>query len=132
MSPGTFPVLLGVAGFAALAIPGAGLLLLDARGLVREATAKLDALCRHRFTAELRDGVLAPLAGAAQVDGHEQRRLEESARALRGIDLAGRLVGGAAAYDALLAEARDSVRQATEAGSLGPVRAARLGEILAG
>ena len=102
------------------------------RGLVREATAKLDALCRHRFTAELRDGVLAPLGGASVVDAHEQRRLEGCARALRGIDQAGRLVGGAAEYDALLAEAHDSVRQATEAGSLSRVRGARLGEILSG
>jgi len=102
------------------------------RGRVRKVIAKLDALCRHRFSEGLRDGVLTPLGGTTVIDAPEQKRLENCARALRGIDLAGRRIGGAPAYDALLEEAHASVRQATQAGCLSRVRGLRLVEILSG
>lgn len=87
----------------------------------------LDERCRARFADELAHHVLAPLAqGAAQ---GQIEALEETARRLRRLELAGRRLGGGEHYDRIV---RAAVRDigASMPGSL--VERARLVEILAG
>ena len=94
---------------------------------------QLDAICRERFSAGIETGLVAPLTSAsAPVDGAAQKQLEECARYLRAAETAGRKLGSAATYDALLAQASETVQKAAEVGSLSPVRMSRLIEILAG
>jgi hypothetical protein len=94
---------------------------------------KLDTVCRARFVDGMAKGLVAPLAAAAApMDAAGQMHLESCARDLRTIETAGRKLGSPAAYDALLAEASEAVREAAGRGNLGGVRAVRLVEILAG
>jgi hypothetical protein len=88
---------------------------------------RLDERCRARFAENLARQLLAPLTEAAEPG--EMEPLEEAARGLRRLELAGRQLGGDEHYDRML---RTAARQIGEdrAGSL--VERARLVEILAG
>lgn len=99
---------------------------------LRTIRNRLDQACRARFEDELRREVLAPLdvlAGPLDRDG--QVGLENAARDLRGLEKAGRRVGGAADYDGLLRRACETILS-TDPNALSPVRKLRLIELLAG
>jgi hypothetical protein len=94
---------------------------------------KLSGICQERFERGVTEGMVARLGtSAAPVDGECQTELEACSRDLRKLDLAARHLGGPAEYDRLLAQARNSVRLAADAGTLTPMRHCRLIEILAG
>jgi len=88
---------------------------------------QLDAQCRTRFAENLACQVLAPLAEAVAQDKMES--LEEAARGLRRLEIAGRQLGGGEHYDHML---RAAAQQITTDGSGSLVERARLVEILAG
>jgi hypothetical protein len=93
---------------------------------VRQA---LDAGCRTRFAAGLRDEVLAPLQTGGSLD---TRLLEAAARDLRALETEARAAGGGSAYDLMLRQAADAVKALPA--ETGPDRTdrMRLVEILAG
>jgi hypothetical protein len=89
---------------------------------------QLDAGCRTRFAAGLRDEVLAPLqmGGSADI-----RAVEAAARDLRALETEARVIGGGSAYDLMLRQAADALKSLPEAGP-GLTDRLRLVEILAG
>jgi hypothetical protein len=87
----------------------------------------LDERCQARFTENLDRQVLAPLPDA--IAQGEMATLEEAARRLRRLEIAGRRLGGGDQYDRLLRAAAREIG-AGESGSR--VERARLIEILAG
>jgi hypothetical protein len=94
---------------------------------------KLDAVCRGRFVEGLKTCLVAPLAAAtAPVDSEGQKQFENHARDLRAVEMVGRRLGNATAYDGILSRASEAVRLATASGHLSPLRAVRLVEILSG
>jgi|GEM_PF-1744302 len=94
---------------------------------------RLDQACRARFADGIRDGLITPLALASTpLDGVDQTRLETTARNLRTLETAARLVGSPASYDALLQRAAETVCAAAADGTLSSVRTIRLVEILSG
>nr|WP_294521094.1 hypothetical protein [uncultured Rhodopila sp.] len=94
--------------------------------LVRQ---QLDAGCRVRFAAGLRDEVLAPLLAGGSPD---VRVLEIAARDLRALETEARVVGGGSAYDLMLRQAADAVQALPAEGGPGRTDRIRLVEILAG
>lgn len=88
---------------------------------------QLDEHCRARFAENLERQVLAPLTEAAAQG--EMESLEEAARGLRRLELAGRQLGGEEHYDRMLRTAARQIGE-DETGSL--VERARLVEILTG
>jgi hypothetical protein len=92
---------------------------------VRQA---LDAGCRTRFAAGLRDEVLASLASG----NPDMRMLEAAGRDLRALETEARAVGGGAAYDLMLRQAADAVRALPAAAGPGRSDRLRLVEIFAG
>jgi hypothetical protein len=103
------------------------------RPRLRGIRDKLDSICRLRFADGLKSGLAAPLAASSPpIDSASQRRLESCARDLRTVETAGRGLGNPAAYNALLLQAETTVAAAAKDGSLSPVRAVRLIEILSG
>jgi hypothetical protein len=88
---------------------------------------QLDECCRARFAENLARQVLAPLAEAAAQG--EMESLEEAARGLRRLEMAGRQLGGEEHYDRML---RTAARQIGEDGPGSLVERARLVEILVG
>jgi len=100
---------------------------------LRSIGAQMDAICRDRFVDGINKGLAAPLdAASGPVDGDGQKRLESCARDLHIVDAAGRKLGGAAPYDALIAQASEVIATAVASGTLSRVRGIRLVEILAG
>jgi len=94
---------------------------------------RFDQACRTRFADGVRDVIIEPLAVTAEPIGPAvQVRLEGDARALHNFSSEARHAANPAAFDAMLAEASAAIESAAEAGTLSPVRAARLIEILAG
>jgi hypothetical protein len=102
------------------------------RARLRGIRDKLDSVCRDRFADGMKRGLVAPLAGASPVDQNGQKQLENCARELRTVEIAGRKLGTHAAYDALLEQAAEAVQAGADAGNLTPIRAVRLVEILSG
>ena len=104
------------------------------RPRVRSLRAQLDKASRLCFAKGMREEIAAPLAAlteaATSADG--QRRLEASARELRGLETIGRHVSDAASYDQHLERMSEAVREAFAAGSISLARACRLVEILSG
>nr|WP_294555812.1 hypothetical protein [uncultured Rhodopila sp.] len=92
---------------------------------VRQA---LDAGCRTRFAAGLRDEVLAPLAGGSP----DMRVLEAAGRDLRALETEARAAGGGGAYDLMLRQAADAVKALPAEVGPGRTDRIRLVEILAG
>ena len=93
----------------------------------------IDTICRGRLAEGMKSGLLTPLGQAHHpLNAAEQKDMENCARDLRFVDMAGRKLGSPAAYDALLSEATDAVEAAVDSGGLGAVRAVRLVEILSG
>jgi hypothetical protein len=99
------------------------------RAHLKTVRQTLDAGCRTRFAAGLRDEVLAPLLAEGSPD---MRILESAARDLRALETEARAVGGGSAYDLMLRQAADAVKALPA--EAGPDRAdrIRLVEILAG
>lgn len=93
---------------------------------VRQA---LDAGCRTRFAAGLRDEVLAPLLAGGSPD---MRVMEAAARDLRALETEARAAGGGAAYDLMLRQAADAVKALPADAGPGRTDRIRLVEILAG
>ncbi|MFL5255962.1 MAG: hypothetical protein ACJ8AI_24315, partial [Rhodopila sp.] len=87
---------------------------------------QVDAGCRARFTASLREQVLARLHGAGE---QEMSALESAARGLRALETEARVMGGGSAYDLMLSQAADAVKAET---GLDQTDQIRLVEILAG
>jgi hypothetical protein len=103
------------------------------RPRLRGIRDKLDTICRVRLADGVKTGLAAPLAASSPpIDGAGQKRLETCARDLRTVETAGRKLGSPAAYNALLLEAETAVAVAAKGGSLSPMRAVRLVEILSG
>jgi hypothetical protein len=67
----------------------------------------LDAGCRTRFAAGLRDELLAPLLAGGNPD---MRVIEAAARDLRALETEARAAGGGPAYDVMLRQAADAVK----------------------
>jgi hypothetical protein len=105
----------------------------DDRPRLQAIRAKLDGICRERFTRGVGEGFVARLTAATQpMDGAGQAELETCARDLRRLDASARKVGDAAGYDKQLLQATEAVKSAAVAGTLTPMRHYRLIEILAG
>jgi len=106
------------------------------RGRVQAIRKAADEACRASFGHLLAEEMVAPLAalrrdGATASDG-TVLALEETARALRRVEGAGRRLGWAEGYDAALrAAAAEVVRNAAATG-LGRIEQLRLVEMLAG
>jgi hypothetical protein len=99
-------------------------------GRVAGLRGRLSAACRERFAMGLHDDLLLRLR-EGQGDGAAEA-LENAARHLRALESEGRVLGGAAAYDAWLARAVEAVRGLPAGGLLDEVEKLRLVEILAG
>ena len=92
---------------------------------------RLDASCRARFAEALSEELLGPLCTMTEAaDAATVERLEGTARSLRELESEARAVGGADAYDTLLARAADIVNR--PAIGLGVTDRVRLVEILSG
>ena len=92
---------------------------------------RLDEACRARFAAglvaDLVGKLVAPAPDPAMIDAWEH-----TARGLRAFETEARGLGGGSAYDALLREAADTVRDLPVRGAMRPVTRVRLVEILTG
>jgi hypothetical protein len=103
------------------------------RERIKAIRRQLDTSCRSRFAEGLTTDFIAPLRsnpGSAGDDPVE--RLEEAARGLRALETEARSVGGGEAYDKLLRQAAEIVRQTPGADRIGRADKVRLVEILAG
>jgi hypothetical protein len=99
------------------------------RAQLNAARQNLDAGCRARFAAGLRDHVLAPLSEAALRD---IAGTEAAARDLRALETEARTVGGASTYDLMLRQAAEAIKAAPAGDGLERSDQLRLVEILAG
>jgi len=100
---------------------------------LRAIRQRLAETCRERFVEGLQTGLVAPLASApGPVDAGRQTQLEAAARGLRALETAARKLDNPEAYDSLMRQATDTVRDAAKAGTLALVRQCRLVEILSG
>jgi hypothetical protein len=89
--------------------------------------------CEAVFTERLSTDLLDPLRISAAAMGPEAEwELEDRERGLRALETEARRGGGGKAYDALLGQAADMVREVTVRGGLGEAGGLRLTEILAG
>jgi hypothetical protein len=97
---------------------------------LQEVRRRMDEGCRAQFAGALQTELLDPLRGAAGVmDPSRQKDLEAAARQLRDWETAGRQIGGATDYDAILEEAAAAIGSEQE---LSVPRRVRLVEIIAG
>ncbi|MEO9191564.1 MAG: hypothetical protein ABI224_16405 [Acetobacteraceae bacterium] len=95
--------------------------------------ANLDAKCRVRFAATLREALIAPLQGATQAaTPSEASDLEGAARDLRRFEQAARELGNPDSYDDALRRAAEQVRALPDASPEDHADRVRLVEILAG
>lgn len=103
------------------------------RGRVHAIRRRLEAGCKARFTAGLKDELLAPLQhlGISPAPA-DIPTLEAAARGLRVLETEGRTVGGGATYDALLDQAADVIKDDTMLDRLSRADQTRLVEILRG
>ena len=100
---------------------------------VLQIRARLDAACKARFTNTLEQDLLTPLRDRASMARPTPApALEATARGLRVLETEARVVGSGRSYDALLAEAAETVRSTSVGEWMGLVEQARLVEILEG
>jgi hypothetical protein len=137
---------LGDATLAALSLAGrldslegCGLLTGDRQRQVQALRRAAEQACRERFLASAEQHLIAPLlalAEAPEVGDEAVAAIEAEARELRGLEAAGRRLGGSAAYDRALRAMAETLAalggRTTDAGGLRPVDLARTIEILAG
>lgn len=137
---------LGDAAWAALELAGrledleaCALLTGDRKRRLHGLRRAAEEACRERFLASAEEHLVAPvmaLAAAPEVDDDAVAAIEAEARGLRGLEAAGRRLGGSGAYDrALRAMAETLARlgaRARHPGGLRPMDLARTVEILAG
>jgi hypothetical protein len=103
------------------------------RARLRAIRGRLDASCHARFAEGLADEFIAPLQQFRRAtDPDAPQQLEATARQLRNLEIAGRRLGSAAAYDALLRQAAATVRDLAPDAGLTLIDRIRLIEILAG
>ncbi len=101
----------------------------ERRDRVRAARRRLNASCKARFAAALRDELLAPLQNP---EPPPVALLEASARGLRVLETAAREAGSGPDYDRLLAQAAGAIAQDAMRDGLSPMERVRLVEILTG
>jgi hypothetical protein len=100
------------------------------RARLKDVRQRIDEGCRAQFAGALQTELLDPLRGAAgAMDSARQKELEATARQLHDWEAAGRQIGGAAEYDAILQEATAAIGGEAE---LSVPRRVRLVEIIAG
>jgi hypothetical protein len=105
----------------------------DRRERLVEVRARIKTECQTRFTERLSTDLLDPLRACSADSGPEAGwELEAAARGLRALETEARRVGDDKAYDVLLAQAADMVRETTAQGGLDRVEGLRLMEIVAG
>lgn len=104
-----------------------------ARSRLQALRRRLETDCKARFASGLEEELLVPLHQLGlQSSAADISRLEATARGLRGLETAGRLVGGGATYDLLLGKAAEAIKDRGMRDRLSPVDQRRLVEILAG
>jgi hypothetical protein len=100
------------------------------RTRLQDVRRRMDEGCRAQFAGALQTELLDPLrSAAAAMDPARQKDLEAAARQLRNWETAGRHIGGAAGYDAILDEAAAAIGGEAE---LSVSRRVRLVEVIAG
>jgi hypothetical protein len=100
------------------------------RTRLQDVRRRMDEGCRAQFAGALQTELLDPLrSAAAAMDPARQKDLEAAARQLRNWETAGRQIGGAAGYDAILDEAAAAIGGEAE---LSVSRRVRLVEVIAG
>ncbi|MCX7371253.1 MAG: hypothetical protein NTW56_02235 [Alphaproteobacteria bacterium] len=108
----------------------------ERRQRLRQLRNEIDQSCRTAYAAALKAQLMAPIAemvGAAT--DAEIIALEDRARGVRRLALAGRRIGGRAAYDQMeadIASAIEGIMANDNAADLNTIDAARLVEILCG
>ncbi len=103
------------------------------RKQVRLLRQRLDGDCKARFVAGMTMDLLAPMQTLPdQPSAAEVMKLEAAARGLRVLEAKGRPLGSGPAYDKMLTQAADAMREAPDDGGLALTDRVRLLEILAG
>lgn len=103
------------------------------RDQIRAVRQRLDADCKARFAWGLQDELLAPLQVPGIAPGSTDiPALEAAARGLRVLETEGRLIGSGAAYDQLLANAAETIKDNVMLDRLSQADQIRLVEILRG
>jgi hypothetical protein len=101
----------------------------DRRDRLTQIRARIKTECQALFVERLSTDLLDPLRACSPDSGWE---LEAAARGLRALETEARRVGDDKAYDVLLRQAADMVRETTAQGGLDRVEGLRLMEIVAG
>ena len=97
---------------------------------LREDLGKASQVCFHKH---LNEDIERPLtAGQRMLAADEQRRLEAHARDIRALETVARHLGDAEPFDRHLLQTADKGRAALASGTITPIRACRLVEILSG
>ena len=100
--------------------------------------AKVDAACQSQMKSGLAAQVLTPLALITAAPMDEAAAIlcldgmEQAARSLRALEIAGQMLGNAAPYATLLRNAADQIHATAAGGALEPADQARLVELLVG
>ncbi len=113
---------------------------LDGESLSPDRRERLNGLrqrirtgCESLFTERLTTDLLEPLRAGGTERGPSGRwELETAARGLRALETEARRAGDTKAYDALLEQAAETVREMTERGEIDRVDGLRLVEIVSG
>jgi hypothetical protein len=105
----------------------------ERRGRVAALRRSVGEACRTAFAESTTHHLIEPLARTgARLDDAGIRAMETTARSLRRLETAGRLLGGASAYDAALRRVTDSFAALRDRPDANAADLARLTEILAG
>ncbi|MEO3470752.1 hypothetical protein AAFN86_02715 [Roseomonas sp. CAU 1739] len=105
----------------------------DRRQRIAGLRRDIGEACRVAFVDGARAGLLEPMAASlAPPDDGAMSALEGTARALKRLERAGRVLGGGAAYDLALRQIADALGATRAAPGSNPADLARLAEILVG
>lgn len=105
----------------------------ERRQRLQALRSEVSEACRETYAATIARSVIEPLkAQGTRLSDAAASAMEEAARSLRRLDLAGRSLGGGIAYDSVLRRVIDAFAELHTAAEANPADLARLTEILAG